>query len=285
MRMRKDTINCRKHYSIAFILLAVCLFNSKAFSLDVMGPPVGGHEQGWFDVGIEYSNTKMDLDLYNGYYTDYLNGALFDWGDALDITMKDLKVDRTYARFGYGIADNAEVFLRLGGLKSRFGDTIWEDSEEFDSGAELAAGAGIKMTFYEEENLKLGGLFQFGTASFDGQLESPNWLTSDFVEVDMTEVQLALGASCKCNENLTIYGGPFLHFVNGSISDKMSELSDDPNYPGIFTSEFDWDIQEKSSFGGYIGAQINFNEQTLFNIEYQQTADARAFGMSLIFRF
>ncbi|MBN2591242.1 MAG: hypothetical protein JXA96_15365 [Sedimentisphaerales bacterium] len=281
--MRKDNIKCRKLYSLLFVFFVACICNSQVFAMDIMGPPTAEHEQGWFDIGIEYSHTKMDIDLYNGYYTDFLDGALYDWGDAQEITFKDLKINRTYVRFGYGITDNAEVFLRLGGLNAKFGDTIWEDSEKFSSSAELAAGAGVKLTFYDEGNLKLGGLFQFSTASFDGQLESPNWLTSDFVEVEMTEVQIALGASCKCNENLTIYGGPFLHFINGDISDNMSVLSTSP--AGLLTSEFEWDIEQSSVFGGCIGAQISFSEQSSFNIEYQQTADASTFGMGLVFKF
>ena len=282
MRVR-SILKSRKSHLFLFALVTVCIFNIPAYSLDPIGPVGSELELNQFDFGIEYSHTKMDLDLYNGLYTDYFNGSWYDSGEALDITLKDLKINRTYARFGYGFMDNAEVFLRLGGLTAKFGDSIWEDSEEFDSGTELAAGAGLKITFFKEDNLKLGGLFQFSTASFDGQLKAPHWESSDFVDIDMTEVQLALGASCKCNDQLTIYGGPFLHFVNGDISDNMTASSSTD--PGIFNSEFTWDIEERSSFGGYIGAQLNLSEQSAFNIEYQQTADAQAFGMSLIFKF
>ncbi len=283
MSMRKNNFKSSNIYSLVFLFFAALLCNSQLFAMDVIGPPTASNEQGRFDFGIEYSYTKMDLDLENGSYIDFLNGAFYDWGDALDVTLKDLKVNRTYAKFGYGIADNAEVFFRLGGMNAKFGDSLWEDSEEFDSDVELAAGAGIKLTFYEEDNVKLGGLFQFSAASFDGRLESPNWLISDFVEVDMVEAQIALGASCKCNENLTIYGGPFLHFVGGDISDNTSQVSTTP--AGLLASEFNWDIKQSSVFGGFIGAQISFAEQYNINIEYQQTADASALGMGLIFKF
>ena len=218
MRTRKGKTISGKMNSISFLLIIVCICNVPVFAMDMLGPAVAEHERGWFDFGIEYSNTEMDLDLHNGTYTDYFEGVMFDWGDALDITLKDLEINRTYARFGYGLADNAEVFLRLGGLSAKFGDSIWEDSEKFDSGTELAAGAGVKVTFLDQGVFKLGGLFQFSAASFDGELEAPHWVTSDFVEIDMTEVQLALGASCQCNEYLTLYGGPFLHFVRVRVN-------------------------------------------------------------------
>ena len=270
---------------ILIVLAIISVWNSQAFSLDVMGPPAAGLEYGMFEAGVEYTNSKMDLKLENGYYTDYVDGFLYDWGDALVITLKDLKINRTYATLGYGVYDNAEIFARLGGLNARFGDTIWEDSEKFYSGPELSGGAGVKLTFYEEDNVKLGGLFQFNSTSFDGELKSPYWPASDFVKIDLSEVQVAVGASCRCNDNLTVYGGPFLHFVDGDLRDNSSQLSADPNYPGLFTSEFNWDIRQDSSLGGYIGAQMNFAENCSFNVEYQQTADARAFGMSLLFRF
>ena len=283
MRTRKGDFKFRNFYLLLIMFFAVCICNSQVYSMDVMGPAPAEQEAGGFNFGIEYSYTEMDLDLKDGYYTDLLDGVLYDWGDAQDITMKDLQINRTYARFGYGITDDAEVYIRLGGMSARFEDTIWQDSEEFSSDVEFAAGAGVKLTFYNQDNVKLGGLFQFSISNFDGQLESPNWLTSDFVEIDMTEAQIALGASCKCNENLTIYGGPFLHFVSGDISDNMSELSTSP--AGLLTSKFDWDIEQRSVFGGCFGAQINFSEQSSLNLEFQQTSDASTFGMGLLFRF
>jgi hypothetical protein len=268
----------------AIIVFAVIVFwNSQAFSLDIMGPPAAGLQYGMFKAGVEYTNSKMDLELYDGTYTDYLDGELYDWGEALDVTLKDLKINRSYATFGYGIYDNVEVFVRLGGLNARFGDSIWEDSEKFDSGPELAGGAGVKLTFYQEGNIKLGGLFQFNTTEFDGQLKASHWAAADFVKVNLTEVQIALGASCRCNENLTIYGGPFLHFVGGQLKDEYSEV--DPDTGGLFNSKFKWHIKQDSALGGYIGAQINFAENYSFNLEYQKTSDASAFGMSLLFKF
>ncbi|MBN1973120.1 MAG: hypothetical protein JW787_05740 [Sedimentisphaerales bacterium] len=283
MKTKSSKRRGEKLLSLMLVLVTACLWNSEAFSMDLMGPPTASLEQGWFNAGIEYTNTKMDLELYNGVYSEYLDGIFDNWGEALDITLKDLKINRTYARVGYGITDNAEVFLRLGGMNAKFGDAIWEDSEKFSSGAEFAAGAGVKLTFYEEDNLKLGGLFQFNGASFDGQLEASHWASSDFVEVDIGEVQLAVGASCECNEHLTIYGGPFLHFVGGQIDDQYSEV--DSGTGGLLTSKYSWDIEEDSVFGGYFGAQMNFNENCSFNLEYQQTSDARAFGIGLIFKF
>ncbi len=283
--MRHSENKSRKVTLLSLVILfaAAGFWNSQAFSLDIMGPPAAGLDYGEFKVGVDYTNSKMDVKLYNGIYRDYLDGEFYDWGDALDVTLKDLTINRTYATLGYGIYDNAEVFFRLGGLNARFGDSIWEDSEKFDSGPELAGGAGIKLTFFQEGNIKLGSVFQFNGAEFDGQLKASHWPSADFVKVNMSEVQLAVGASCQCNENLTIYGGPFLHIVGGELKDEYNEV--DPDTGGLFNSKFKWNIEQKSALGGYMGAQINFAENFSFNAEYQQTSDARAFGMSFIFKF
>jgi hypothetical protein len=259
------------------------LWNSAAFSLDIMGPPAAELEQGWFRGGIEYSNSKIDIELNNGIWTEYLDGLFYDQGEALDLTIKDYRINRTYAGLGYGFSDNFEAFLRIGGQNARFNDSIWEDSENFDSSAEFAFGGGFKVTLYEEDNLKLGGLFQANMTSLDGQLSASHWSASDFVEVDMAEVQIALGASCKCNEHLSVYGGPFLHFISGDIKDHFSQV--DSGSGGLLTSIYAWDIEEDSVFGGYFGVQMEFAENCSLNLEYQHTSGARAFGIGMLWKF
>lgn len=286
MRTGKDAGKNRILLTLVLVLVTVSLWNLQAYSLDLMGPPVAELEQGTFEAGIEYTNSKMDLELTNGFVDDFFEGEWLGTDEWHDVTLKDLTINRAYVRIGYGIVDYAEVFLRLGGLNAKFGDSIWEDSEKFHSGSELAGGAGVKLTFYQEAGFKLGGLFQFNTSSFDGQMKSPYWPASDFVEVDISEAQFAVGASFVCNEYLTVYGGPFLHLTGGNLKDELTELdTDDPNNPGIIKSDFNWDIEQESVLGGYIGAQFNFTHSCSLNFEYQQTADARAFGIGFLFNF
>ncbi|MHC4627388.1 MAG: hypothetical protein ACYTDV_10450, partial [Planctomycetota bacterium] len=176
-------------------LLVIALSNSSALALDPMGPPVAGLEEGQFKAGVDFSYSKMDLELTDGTFVEYLDGVLSDSGEATSFPLKDFKASKAYANLGYGFADNCEGFLRVGGTKSTFDDSIWLDSEEFDSGNNLAVGGGIKATFFEEEGLKLGVLLQGSWAEYHGELDSPNWTGPDFVEMDTVEVQMAAGAS------------------------------------------------------------------------------------------
>lgn len=275
------TGNVRKIWLLALALM-IGLGGSAAFALDPMGPPTAGLQQGQFKAGVDYSHSTMDLELSNGTWIEYLDGVFWDEGEAVPFTLKNFKINRTYAGLGYGVAENCEAFLRVGGANARFGDSLWEDGERYDSSTDFAIGGGIKATFFEDGNLKLGGLFQGSWAKYDGILDASHWAAPDFVAVDIAEIQVAVGATYALTDNVSIYGGPFLHFVSGDFDDIFSAAD---GGGGLLTSEYFWDIDEDSVVGGYIGARVELAENCSFNIEFQHTAAADAFGASLMWRF
>ncbi len=268
---------------VVLALMMVGLGGPTALALDQMGPPVAGLEQGQFKAGVDFSYAEMDLELDDGTWVEYVDGVFDLSGEATSFKLKDFETAKTYLNVGYGFTDMVEGFVRLGGTKGEFDDSIWEDAEEFESGSELAAGAGLKVTFLEHDGLKIGGLIQGSWAEYHGQLDSPNWPGPDFVEIDLTEIQLAVGASYTWDERFSVYGGPFLHFVGGDLYDTVGASV----LPGgeLLNSEYVWQIDEDSVFGAYIGAQLEINEGCAFNIEYQKTSAADAFGASILWRF
>ncbi len=266
-----------------FALVMVGLSGSPAFALDPMGPPTAGLEQGQFRAGVDYSYSKMDIELTDGTFVEYLDGVFDNSGEATTFILKDFKASKAYVNLGYGLADNAEAFLRVGGTKGKFDDSIWLDSEQFDSGSNLAVGGGIKATFFEEGGLKLGALLQGSWAEYQGELDSPNWTGPDFVEIDMAEVQIAVGASYTWEGRVSVYGGPFFHFVRGDLDDTVGASITGAGE--LLNSEYAWDINEDSVFGGYLGAQLEVTEGCFFNVEYQRTAAADAFAASVLWRY
>jgi hypothetical protein len=263
--------------------MVVGLAGSSALALDQMGPPAAGLDQGRFRAGVDYSYSEMDLELSDGTWTEFLDGVFLDAGEGTSFTLENFKVNKAYANLGYGFADNCEGFLRLGGTSGEFGDSIWEDGEEFDSNAELAVGGGIKATFFQEGGLKLGALLQGSWAEYHGKLDAPHWAAPDFVELEMAEVQIAVGATYTWADTISVYGGPFFHFISGELEDTLSEV--DPISGGLLNSVYVWDIDEDSVFGGYLGVQLEPVEGFSFNVEYQHTGSADAFGASLTWRF
>ena len=282
------TDNTRSSLLVVLALIMVGPGGQIALALDQMGPPVAGLEQGQFQVGVDFSYSEMDLELDNGTYVELLDGAFPIAGEATSFTLKDFEATKTFVNLGYGFSDIVEGFLRVGGTKGQFGDSIGEDGEEFDSGNNLAVGGGLKATFFEQDGLKLGGLIQGSYAEYQGELDAPHWPAPDFVEVDLVEVQIALGASYTWADRLSIYGGPFFHFVSGDLYDTLTEVFVDEfegPQPNLLNTEFVWEIDEDSVFGGYIGAQLEIGEGCSVNVEYQKTAAADAFGASILWRF
>lgn len=275
--------NMRNALLVVLALIMVGAGGPKAFALDQMGPPAAGLEQGQFKAGVDFSYSEMDLELSNGTWVEYLDGVFFDAGEATSFTLKNFETAKTYVNFGYGFADICEGFFRLGGTKGRFGDSVWEDSEEFDSDSELAVGGGLKATFLELGGLKLGGLIQSSWAEYHGKLDAPHWAAPDFTELQIAEVQIAAGATYTWDDRISIYGGPFLHFISGELDDTLSEV--DAGSGDLLNSVYVWDVNEDSVFGCYLGAQLELAEGCSVSVEYQKTAAADAFGASLLCRF
>ena len=277
----------RKVLSAVFASVVVCSSAPIALALDPMGPPVAEFEQGQFKAGLEFSYSEMDLEVTNGTFIEFLDGVDPITGELIpkSFTLKNFEAAKTFANLGYGFTDNVEGFLRIGGTRAEFVDSLWVDSEEFESGSNLAIGAGLKA-FIELGGLKVGGIIQGSYAEYQGELDAPQWPAPDFVEIDLTEVQLALGASYT-TWSFSIYGGPFLHLISGDLYDNETLLfiEEDTEVPGLLNTEYVWDLDEDSIFGGYIGAQLEVAEGCSVNVEYQKTAAADAFGASIFWRF
>lgn len=271
----------------AFVIF---LSGSATFALDPMGPPAADMEYGQFKIGADYSCSNMDLELNKGIYVTYLDGWYDSSGPERSYTLKDFEVRKFYTNLGYGLAENWDSFLRLGGTNAKFGDSafspeLWPGGEEFSSRTDFSIGFGIKGTFCQEGDLKIGGLFQLNWSEFDGAIKPAGWpVADDCVEMELTEIQVAVGPAYRLTESILIYGGPFLHFIDGDWSDVYSEMTEEEPYQ-LKTSKYSWKIEETSIFGGYFGAQMELAENCSLNIEFQHTATSDAVGASIAWRF
>jgi hypothetical protein len=270
-------------WRLGIALVVITLSCPGAFALDPMGPPATGLIEGQFDLGIDYSNSTMDLELTHGKYTEWNHATSeSESGEAQSFTLNDFKTNKIYANIGYGILEYCDVFLRLGVVNAEFGDSIWEAGEEFDHQTDLTFCIGSRATFYEDGDLKIGRLIQLSWASLDGVLKAPQWTEDESSDIELIEIQAAIGPTYTLENGISIYGGPFFHFVDGDIKEKFNDINEDEEE---ISAKYSWDIEESSTFGGYIGAQITFDEYNFLNIEYQYTSGADLFGLSLIYRF
>ena len=253
-----------------------------AFILDPFQPSPGDAEQYQFSIGADFSFSKMDLELTNGNWANPSQDPTS--GNAKDVTIKDFETVKLYTTVGYGFAENWEAFLGFGATKAEFGDDLWASGESFDSGTGLGVRGGARATIFEipEYNLQIGGLIQVNWANYDGKLDAPRHVQPgpDFVEIDLTEMQIAVGATYLWKEGFSVYGGPFVYYVSGDLESATIDGYD-----------ITWDIDGGPTYGAYLGAVMDLGvwmdvaQDCFFNIEYQHTADASALGAGLMLRF
>ena len=270
----------RKMRQFGFALLILGLCGSNAFALDLMGPPTAEIEKGMFRAGIDYTFSDMDLELIEGKGITYRNGELLGSGSAASQTISGFEINTLYATIGYGVFENCEAFLRMGAANATFGDSLWDEGENYDSDIDFAIGLGIKANFYKEFNWRIGGVIQINRAELDGKLDSSSWVIPQpqIVDITTTEIQIAIGATYLYSRRLSIYGGPFAHFISGDFDFQFNRVTDE----FFDVGEFSWEINEGPIYGGYLGAQYELSKNIYANIEFQNSSDASVFGLSLL---
>jgi len=274
---------------IAVIFMIVGVSGSAVLALSPMGPPKAMLGQDQWSIGIDYANETMDLEASGTNKDIEYDPELFITPSNGEYNIKDLKSNIVLGRVSYGVSDNWDAFLRLGvadaecDIEQNYPDGAQFEYPGFDGGFGFAWGLGTKVTIWENEKITWGGLLQMtwvkpgdSDISLSGD---PNY--SGNAEVEFWEVQLAIGPTWQMNDELSIYGGPFLHFVNGDL-DFSGETVDLGSRIGM---EASGDIEEKSQFGGYVGASWDANERTSCFLECQFTGDAWGIGLGAVRKF
>ena len=279
---------------LAGIIMVVSLCSSVALALPPMGPPKAMVGQDQWTVGVGFSHGEMDLEARGQGATDI--GGLGFPEDSLDRhEIDNLTTNMVLGSLGFGISDSWDVFVSVGAADAK--DDITENPPRpsivpneytgFDSSFEICYGIGSRMTFWEDGDITWGGLFQILWQNPDGSIRMtaddsplpPAILTGD-AELDFWELQIAVGPTWE-GHNFRVYGGPFLHIVDGDI-DLDTAGTDSIGTPYRVVSS--GDIREASQFGGYAGAQWLVADNMSANIEIQFTADAWAVGLGAIWK-
>jgi hypothetical protein len=260
--------------------MIIIFVSSPVFALDPLGPPCSDLRKGEYKGGIDVSFSSQDLETDIGSLTEYVNGVVAYAAPVKLDTLNDLEMYRGYATVAFSPVYNWEAFVRLGGATAKLGDELESQGEEFDSGLELAVGAGLRATFYEELALKIGGLIQANYSEYDGKVEASQWSGPHFLEIKMLEVQAAVGATYMFSDRFAIYGGPFAHVIYGDL-DYVLSLD---QFGDFVTLQLNWDIQDDITYGAYFGAQYKLKRDCAVTLEYQQTSNAYGIGAGVMFR-
>jgi len=317
--MKRLLLKKRTCWAYIVFVLVICV--SVTVALEPMGPACSQLTAGQFSAGAEYSCSRMDVKLTDGKgnWQGFTNGSLeaFNSGKMSSTTIENLNLPKVYANLGYGITDNWQISVRLGAAQADFnykngarplfpvpvtggGGVLFDHGQKADGDSGFSIGIDTKATFYEKGKLKIGGLFQISWSQSDGKrsglhpagggvngfpepAEGIPW--SHSVDTSITEIQFAMGPTYRLDQRVSIYGGPFFHFIDGNVDGKYSESGEAFGSTLDYRAKYRYDIDENSFFGGYVGLQFEVFRNGLFNIEYQHTAFADALGMQLIWRF
>lgn len=283
--------------SLAVGLIIVGALSSVAFALPMMGPPKAMVGQEQWSIGLGYSYSQMDLEASGKSREDPGSGVWAPWQSSKHDVL-DLTSNIVLGQLGYGVAENLDVFLYLGAsdaqddMKETLSEGIPGDKYTgLDAGFGLAYGFGARATFLQDGDVTWGGLVQIlwenpgdGDVTLSAPGEDPSILPGD-AELELREIQLAAGPTLQL-EGFCVYGGPFLHFVDGDIEasvsarDSIAGPTDPPN-----RVELSEDIQEESIFGIYAGLQGEASENTSWYAEYRMTGDAWGIGVGAVRRF
>jgi opacity protein-like surface antigen len=325
----------KKILLLAVVVMVVGLCASSALALDPMGPPVAGLKEGQFSAGLDYAFSDTDMD-FDGEFEMFLDDYSFFDPITDKLTFEAVEMHKAYLTIGYGVAENVEAFVRFGGARAetrkpdRYSEQdlyseyygsepagyfeMWEDGQAHDFDSGFAFGFGAKATLYEEGPLKIGVLGQASWTELDvrtryhgyseidsyvGSYEG-EWSYPAEGELEIWEVQVALGATYDLSPGFKIYGGPFFYWLDGDYSfngegyfAEEEELWND--YEGeYYLAVVDWwnlcvdgdyDVENDSEFGGYLGAQIEVTDNVICNAECIFTGDGIGVGTGLAWRF
>ncbi len=258
-------------------VMVVGVFCSASFALAPMGPPMAGLEQGQYGVGIGYGQSDMTLEVSGTVDATGGGGAVIN----------DLQNDMYYVSLGYGISNDWELYGAIGWANAEFpGDG---GAPDFDGDDGFAFGIGTKRTLAQDGDTKWGVLGQFtqgksednvrvtssGGTWGNGTIGVPSGNTP--AKLEWYEVQLAVGPTVPLSEDMIIYGGPFLHFVEADLEVRSA--------PSVSDSRYEYELEQKLQLGAYIGTLVSLGDPNAsLMAEFLYTGEAWGWSVGAMFK-
>jgi len=258
---------------LIIVMVGAMLVSTPVLAFDLMGPTTSRHkDSGKSSVAVEYFWSNMEIDA--------------DGLSALDLTsdtLDDFEIDKITANLALGMGRGSEIFFRFGVAEADpDNNDDWGGIPGNMGGSDevLVLGGGAKWTLYDEGNFGWGLLTQVSWADydFDGRSYSVGaYNVALSPEFEIFEVQIATGPTLKLNENVTIFGGPFLYFLTG-----------DADFKGTIDgsqARVSADLEQESILGGYIGAGLELGQKVDLSFEVQATSGSYGVGGQFVWKF
>jgi len=270
------------------IVLAVLVASMSVGALAVgfMGPPTAELKQGQWNLGYNYTYSDMDLEKTSLKWA-WFDVGVFDEGGKWAWFDVGVKTQRHYIAIGYGLADWWEVYAQLGlaDVKTK-GNAVYDDGDSWKGGInfdnDFAWGLGTRFTFAEQDKVKWGLSAQMNwldtswdeKGSEDGEI---TYLWKDTIDIESFDLLVALGPTVDMG-CWKLYGGPFYYYLNGDYDYKSVD-----NLGWVYKESAD--LEEDSSFGGFIGAIFPIGNNMDWTTEFSATGDGWAIGTGIGWKF
>jgi len=258
---------------LIIVVIGAMLMSTQVWAFDLMGPTISRlKDSGKTSVGVEYFWSNMEIDA--------------DGISALDLTsdtIGDFETDKITANLALGMGRGSEIFFRFG-----VADAGPDNNNDWggipgnmgSSDEVLVLGGGAKWTLYDGADFAWGLLTQVSWAEYD--FDGRSYSVGDYdvalsTDFEMVEVQIATGPVFQINEDITIFGGPFLYFLNGE-ADFDGTIDGSP-------ARVIADLDQESILGGYIGAGLELGQKANLSFEVQATSGSYGMGGQLVWKF
>ena len=241
-------------------IMVVGMFSSAALAISPMGPPVSMLAEGQYAAGLGYAMSEQTLEI---------SGPASTTGDA---ELDDIQSSVYYGCLGYGISDAWSIYAAIGLSDAEFDAD--SGGSDFDGDTEFGFAVGTKRTLHDNESgTKWGTIFQYCRGQSEDKISNASTFGNDAfsvgagrkVELDWYEMQLALGPAIQMNEELCLYGGPFLHFAEGDVE--------------VQGSQNEYELEQRVELGGYIGALMSLGANASLSLEFLITGEAWGVGI------
>ncbi len=243
-------------------LIVLACLSTNGFAFEPLGPSVPVLKTNQAGIALEYTWSKLDIEAEG--LTEF---GLDSW------VIKDSKMNKVQAKLAVSVTEDLELFFRSG-----IGNLKGESGDRSDEG--LLLGGGFKIALIRDAAFDLGitaqtgwGKFNFGPDAFTIDGVAVSWEE----QVSFHEIQVATGPVVKLAENVTLYGGPFLHFITGRDEIKGTIEG--------FDVEDELRLEQDDIFGGYIGTLIQLGARADVAVEFQATGSGEGLAASLQYRF
>jgi len=254
-------------------ILVIGMFSSAAMAVAPMGPPVATLTEGQSAVGLGYAYSETDVELA---------GPVFpSTGEA---KLENFTNNMYYGCLAYGISDAWEVYAAAGAADAAFDA---DSGKDFDGDTDFGFAVGVKRTLHDNgSDTKWGTVFQYARGQSSDTIRVPAGVNQSFgngeislpgpdslsFDLDWYEVQLALGPAVQVNEDLCVYGGPFLHFFEGDLNGKDAT-----------GGRGEYEIQQLWELGAYVGAVLNVGSNASLSVEFLYTGEGWGAGVGAMF--